>query len=1026
MQSIHRQFLVAVVAVVAMLAAFSVVPAAQAEETVEALSAKAEMLYKAGKHAEALAIAERAAAMAEGRFGPDHLAVASLLEDVARLRYRLGRYAEAEAPYRRALAIRERAVGAEHLEVAATLNDLAVLLHAQGRYDDVEPLLKRALAIRERALGPEHPAVGTTLNNLGVLYASQGRHAEAEHFSQRALVVREKALGSHHASVGEALNNLAMLFESQGRHADAERLLLRALAIRQEAIGPITPGMRLGPAHHDLAVTFNNLAGLYYTQGRYAEAVEAFKAVTFLLEVMLGPYHADVGTAINNIGEAYRAQGRPADAQPFFRRAISIWEKALGPDHTLVAVALDNLALSIQAHGHGLEAEPLYKRALSIRERAFGPDHPDVGRSLHNLAALAFLQRDWAGAADLWRRSTSVIIRRIDRGTSGPLTQRRSGEKARAEVQRSSHRFWSLAKAVYRLEVQGGWPDLVRIDEMFRIAQWAIASEAAQALARMGARGAKGNPALAGLVRERQDLADEWQRRDEARTAAVAQPPDKRDRGGEAANAARLAQIDARIAAIDGRLATDFPDYASFATPAPSSVAEVQAQLRPNEALVLFLDTPELQPLPEETFIWVVTRTAARWVRSDLGSRGLAREVAALRCGLDETAWEDAGAETCGKVLGVAHLNAAPKPLPFDHARAHKLYNSLFGAVEDLIKGNHLVIVPSGALTQLPFHVLVTEGVKPGGSFVAAPSHRVAWLARAHPITILPAVASLKALRRVGRPSAAPRPMIGFGNPLLDGPDGRYRVRARLSRTKRRCPETPGKRLAAVAGLRSGAARVEPQGSLADLSHIRMQAPLPETADELCAVARDVKAAAHDIRLGAYATEREVKRLSASGELAKYRLVHFATHGALAGELEGTREPGLILTPPETASAEDDGYLSASEIAGLKLDADWVILSACNTAAGGADNAEALSGLARAFIYAQARALLVSHWAVDSDATVKLVTRAVREMARDARVGRAEAMRRSMLALIDKGEPRETHPAMWAPFVVVGEGAPDR
>ena len=78
-----------------------------------------------------------------------------------------------------------------------------------------------------------------------------------------------------------------------------------------------------------------------------------------------------------------------------------------------------------------------------------------------------------------------------------------------------------------------------------------------------------------------------------------------------------------------------------------------------------------------------------------------------------------------------------------------------------------------------------------------------------------------------------------------------------------------------------------------------MQVPLPETADELCAVAQDVKAEASDIRLGAQATEREVKRLSASGELAKYRMVHFATHGVLAGQLDGTHEPGLILTPPE-------------------------------------------------------------------------------------------------------------------------------
>jgi CHAT domain-containing protein len=143
----------------------------------------------------------------------------------------------------------------------------------------------------------------------------------------------------------------------------------------------------------------------------------------------------------------------------------------------------------------------------------------------------------------------------------------------------------------------------------------------------------------------------------------------------------------------------------------------------------------------------------------------------------------------------------------------------------------------------------------------------------------------------------------------------------------------------------------------------------------------------------------------------------------LAGQLTPGAEPGLILTPPDVPSDTDDGYLSASEVAGLKLDADWVILSACNTAAGGAEGAEALSGLARAFFYAGARALLVSHWSVDSDATVKLITSAVGALTRDKTIGRAEALRRAMLAMIDKDEARAAHPTYWAPFVVVGEGA---
>jgi CHAT domain-containing protein len=325
--------------------------------------------------------------------------------------------------------------------------------------------------------------------------------------------------------------------------------------------------------------------------------------------------------------------------------------------------------------------------------------------------------------------------------------------------------------------------------------------------------------------------------------------------------------------------------------------------------------------------------------------------------------------------------------------------------------------VPSGPLTQLPFQVLVTAAPGKGGYKSAA------WLARDHALAVLPAVSSLKALRRVARPSTATKPMIGFGNPLLDGPDSRYAKSAQRARDNQRCRRDGFRSVTALFGLRGVAPVSMGGGGLANVAHIRVQAPLPETADELCAVAGDLRADAGEMRLGARATEHEVKVLSQSGRLADYRVVHFATHGAMAGELSPASEPGLILTPPAEASADDDGYLSASEIAGLKLDADWVILSACNTAAGDASGAQALSGLARAFFYAQARALLVSHWAVNSDATVKLITSAMRDMSQDGHIGRAEALRRAMLALIDKGAPQEAHPAYWAPFIVVGEGA---
>ena len=210
---------------------------------------------------------------------------------------------------------------------------------------------------------------------------------------------------------------------------------------------------------------------------------------------------------------------------------------------------------------------------------------------------------------------------------------------------------------------------------------------------------------------------------------------------------------------------------------------------------------------------------------------------------------------------------------------------------------------------------------------------------------------------------------------------------------------------------------------------MRRQPPLPETADELCAVGRELgvpeaglKKAVH---LGERATVSKVKALSRSGDLARARVVHFATHGLLAGETalfaKNKAEPALLLTPPARASEEDNGLLTASEVAQLNLNADWVVMSACNTAGGSAEGAEALSGLARAFFYAGARSLLVSHWYVDSEAAVAITTGAVNAMKAEPGIGRAEALRSAEAALIAKGG-RFAHPSVWAPFVLVGNG----
>jgi CHAT domain-containing protein len=173
------------------------------------------------------------------------------------------------------------------------------------------------------------------------------------------------------------------------------------------------------------------------------------------------------------------------------------------------------------------------------------------------------------------------------------------------------------------------------------------------------------------------------------------------------------------------------------------------------------------------------------------------------------------------------------------------------------------------------------------------------------------------------------------------------------------------------------------------------------------------------VRLREAATERAVR----AADLSNQQIIAFATHGLLAGELEGVAEPGLVFTPPATPSEADDGLLTASEITTLKLNADWVILSACNTAAGDGTGAPGLSGLARAFFYAGAKTLLASHWPVRDDVAAEITVDAITRQRATPRISRAQALQAATIAIRNSpDDPTRAHPAAWAPFSLIGDG----
>lgn len=208
---------------------------------------------------------------------------------------------------------------------------------------------------------------------------------------------------------------------------------------------------------------------------------------------------------------------------------------------------------------------------------------------------------------------------------------------------------------------------------------------------------------------------------------------------------------------------------------------------------------------------------------------------------------------------------------------------------------------------------------------------------------------------------------------------------------------------------------------------LRQTDPIPWTGVELETIAKALGAPATRVYLGELATESAVKQ---DEDLKRARIVSFATHGVLPGQIGEIGEPGLIFTPPERASFEDDGLLSASEVMQLSLNADFVVLSACNTASSnGSAQPDNLSALAGAFLYAGARGLLASHWSVPDKATTSLMVELFRYRAEHFEASRAEALQYAMRAVrtgvrddgsvLKEYDPAWAHPASWAPFSVI-------
>lgn len=680
------------------------------------------------------------------------------------------------------------------------------------------------------------------------------------------------------------------------------------------------------------------------------------------------------------LAQAEMAQGNWQRADEVF----TVWREGLRQQMGETGTIAPEWSYTLLRLGRTKEALAMASTVLKFRERF--DDERSVrlheGRAFHALAAGAAGQRD-AAVKTLSAAVPKIIEMRRDRNASGE-----DGYVSSARLSWFLDGYISLLADMHQrgARVDGLDPS----DEAFKMVDVARGSKVQKALSAAIQRASSSDPQVAVAMRRAQDAEHAVKTASEAVT--ILQNAEKNPENAQALAKAQaeLVRVRAENEKAQAELLLRMPNYAELMAPKTLTIADAQKLLRADEALISLFSTQD------KTLVWSMKATGRPSFHVvNLPSTALTETVARLRKSLDPSEVD---------------INKLPS---FDYDTAHDLYKKLLAPVESGWKGaRELVIISHGALAELPLSVLVTAPFKPvKSSALPFSEHAEApWLIKQAALSYLPSLTALASLRAATTQPAS-KSFIGFGDPLFK--DAQAQKSAAASLTSRGIV----RRNSTAPGVLQNAAQMQRRSS-----NLELLEPLPDTSDEVKEIAKILRAEeTKDVHLGQRASEQLVK----STDLSQYRVVMFATHGLVPGELPDLPQPALALSNPNMTNEKEDGLLTLAEILDLKLKADWVVLSACNTASADGQASEAVSGLGRAFFYAGAKALLVSHWPVETVSAKLTTTELFKRQSADSKLSRAQAMRDASLSVMKQSAKQGfsyAHPMFWAPFVVVGDG----
>jgi CHAT domain-containing protein len=919
--------------------------------------------------------------------GKNHTDALQAQYNYAEILYSLGKFAGATKLADQAFDARRNTLGEGHESSMRSMNQVGRIALGSGDYKRAEQLFSDLIKVRTSVSGASHPETAAATNNLAIVMDNSGRYFEAEPLYGQALLLAQKAYGDKHPAYLTALNNYANIQHALGRSMEAEALYKKGLQQSEQL---------LGKEHPDTLFKMSNLGLFYLELNRLSEAEPLVTEALESRKRVLGENSPDTLQSLGIFAGLMERLGQNEKAEAAYLEELSGKKAVLGGQHPSIVSSLNNLGTFYVKTGQGTKGAPLLVEALELSVHLQGKEHLETIRIANSIAYVMLKTGD----------SVDLSFEPADLAVSGLRTRRKAmGSDPRAEAQlarqRSSERsfFADLVDAAWMAQLKGDDRRDLLTEKAYAAAQDILSGSASKALAQSAARSlAQQQADLGDIVRERESLSDQWVQTEQAINVLHAKSGDTvvQDRDKLLVKKARTEK---RLAEIDGTLRREAPQYFTLISPEPIDIAESKKLFRSDEAGLIII------PTEFGTHVMAISEDGLKWHRSDWTRSQIDAATTRLL-------W-DVGANVEVPIAqSLEWQEQGDGAYPFDFETAYSLYREIVEPVTSVLDGKtHLFVMTSGSLASLPLGILVSEvPVGPNGDPKVLRSAK--WLADQFALITAPNIQSIRFLRSASMSKNSKRqsPFLGFGNPILSDT-----AQLRGSRGAKNGGQKGYRNLFSQQQSRSGA-------MIADVKQLKNMASLPGTAKELTAMWEAFGRPKNSLFLDAKATETEIRSTTLSADI-----IAFATHGLMAAEIGSIGEPGLVLTPPANATSDNDGYLSMSEVAALKMDTDWVILSACNTAAGdGSETASGLSGLARSFFFAGARKLLASNWPVRDDVSALLTVNTIKIARDNPELSQAQAFQRAMQEIRnDESADSETdswaHPNAWAPFILIGD-----